>query len=218
MTAPQVDALPDPPQRTNPPEVFASKADAFVAALPQFGGQINTVATFVAAKATEAESRATEASGAANAAIAAAHFKGYWSSLTGALNVPASVEHQGNIYLLLQDLPDVAAQEPGASIYWAVLSATTSSVARFNPVVTGSNYTATVRDFVFVTTAGRTITLPANPMPGWEVAISVGEFSNTVVDRNGERIMGNLDNGVINRANVTVTFFYVDATRGWRVS
>jgi hypothetical protein len=68
-----------------------------------------------------------------------------------------------------------------------------------------------------VTTGGLTITLPANPQPGWEVSITVLAFTNTIIGRNGQNIMGLAANMTINRANVTVTLLFVDASRGWRI-
>ena len=73
------------------------------------------------------------------------------------------------------------------------------------------------REFVSVTTAGLTMTLPASPAAGWEVAIQVGDFTNTVIGRNGQNIMGLPDNMTIDAEYVTVNLFFTDATRGWRV-
>jgi hypothetical protein len=73
------------------------------------------------------------------------------------------------------------------------------------------------REFVSVTSAGLTMTLPASPAAGWEVAIQVGEFTNTVIGRNSQNIMGRPENMTIDVENVTVNLFFTDATRGWRV-
>jgi hypothetical protein len=73
------------------------------------------------------------------------------------------------------------------------------------------------REFVSVTSAGLTITLPASPAAGNEVAIQVGNFTNTVIARNAQNIMGLAENMTIDVANVTVTLFFTDATRGWRI-
>jgi len=51
-------------------------------------------------------------------AVAVANGKGAWSGLTGALAVPASVGHAGKIWMLLVDVPDVAAEAPGISVVW----------------------------------------------------------------------------------------------------
>jgi hypothetical protein len=74
------------------------------------------------------------------------------------------------------------------------------------------------RERCTVTAAGLTITLPASPSVGSEVAITVaGTFTDTVIARNGVNIMNLAENMTINRPNATVTFYYVDATRGWRI-
>jgi len=69
-----------------------------------------------------------------------------------------------------------------------------------------------------VTASGQTITLPASPQPGWEVTIIIaGTFTDTIINPNGLRIMSDTSNFIIDRGNVAVTLFYVDATRGWRI-
>jgi len=48
-------------------------------------------------------------------------------------------------------------------------------------------------------------------------AIGVGAFADTVVDRNGENIMGLAENMTIDKENYVVTLIYVDSTQGWRI-
>lgn len=74
------------------------------------------------------------------------------------------------------------------------------------------------REYCTVTAAGLTITLPAAPFAGSEVVISVGDFSNTVVGRNGQNIMGFAEDCTINVPNSTLDLIYIDSTRGWRIS
>ena len=73
------------------------------------------------------------------------------------------------------------------------------------------------REFVSVTSAGLTITLPASPAAGNEVAIQVGAFTNTVIGRNSQNIMGLAEDMTIDVENRTVNLVFTDATRGWRV-
>jgi hypothetical protein len=61
------------------------------------------------AQAAEANTLLLEAS-----VIATANFKGLWSDLTGALSKPASVAHNGLVWLLLNNLADVTASEPSS--------------------------------------------------------------------------------------------------------
>jgi hypothetical protein len=83
---------------------------------------------------------------------------------------------------------------------------------------TGSNKTLAVNEFCTVTSDGLTITLPASPAASATVGVSIGgSFTNTTIGRNGQNIMGLAENLTIDRANVSVLFKYVDATRGWRI-
>ena len=116
--------LPLPPTRQDPIN-FAARADAFLAALPDFQIELNTLASeldSIGINATQSEinaaQSATDAQDAANVAGAFADYKGLWSSLTGALNKPASVKHSNKYWFLLNDLPDVTVSEPGVSLDW----------------------------------------------------------------------------------------------------
>jgi hypothetical protein len=73
------------------------------------------------------------------------------------------------------------------------------------------------REFVSVTSAGLTITLPASPAAGNEVAIQVGAFTDTIIGRNSQNIMGLAEDMTIDVENRTVNLVFTDATRGWRV-
>ena len=54
-------------------------------------------------------------------------------------------------------------------------------------VVTATSITATVNTHVYVSAATQTITLPASPAIGQRVLITVGNFTDTVVGRNGSQ-------------------------------
>jgi len=47
MSAPQITALPTPPQRASAPEQFVTDADAFLAALPTFRAEANVLANYL---------------------------------------------------------------------------------------------------------------------------------------------------------------------------
>ena len=112
-----ITALPAAPSRADPAN-FSTKADAFVAALPTFGTQCNAVAS-------EVNGYATNASISAAVAIASANFKGAWSSLTGALAVPACVLHSSKLWLLVANVANVTAHTPGVSASWVELETLT---------------------------------------------------------------------------------------------
>lgn len=61
------------------------------------------------------------AEAAAAVAVAAANFKGEWSTLTGELLMPASASLGDDFYMLLVDVPDVTLAEPGVSPAWKLI-------------------------------------------------------------------------------------------------
>lgn len=134
MTVPVIAALPTPPVRSDAPSDFAAKADAFAASLVPFVSQANTSAAYVDQRAVDADARATDSANSAaaaaqaksaaelarDAAQATANFKGAWSSLSGALSLPATVLHNGQIWSLLVNLANVTTSEPGVTADWLV--------------------------------------------------------------------------------------------------
>lgn len=85
-------------------------------------------------------------------------------------------------------------------------------------VVTSASVTATVNTHVYVSAAGKTITLPASPTIGQRVLVTVGNFTNTVVARNGSKIMGSATDFTMDAAYLSIQFIYTDATQGWVMS
>ncbi len=81
--------------------------------------------------------------------------------------------------------------------------------------VTAASITATVNTHVYVSAAGRTITLPASPTIGQRVLITVGNFTDTVVGRNGSNIMSSASDFTMDAAYLSIQFIYTDATQGW---
>lgn len=158
-----ITALPTPPQRSDSVN-FAARADTFLTALPTFGEEANTLAEGVNAKAAEAAQDANEAAQsaqtaltAANTALGATAFKGPWSTLTGALDVPATVFHLGQYWILQQNLPNVAAVQPGTNLTkWVPL------VAGAAPAVTIVTDTVAVPGIRYLFGASNVkLTLPA---------------------------------------------------------
>lgn len=101
-------ALPDPTDRTT----YGPRGRAvFDWETSQLVPGINQLAQDTYANALASED-------AVLASVAAANFKGAWSSLTGALNKPASVYHSGTVWALLNNLANVASSQPGVSADW----------------------------------------------------------------------------------------------------
>jgi len=165
MTVPVIAELPAPPVRSDAPTDFAAKADAFAASLVPFVGQVNGSAAYVNQRAIDADNRANDSAASATAAATArsgaelardaaqsvANFKGAWSSLTGPLNPPASVTHNGQIWSLLYALGNVAASEPGISADWVVQGGIDASKT--------ANFTAS-RNAAYWLGSSLTVTLP----------------------------------------------------------
>ena len=96
--------------------------------------------------------------------------------------------------------------------------ANASATYGYTTTTTAVSKTLANRERCTVTAAGQTITLPASPTVGSEVAVTVvGAITNTIIARNGQNIMSLAENFTIDRADVTVTLYYVDSTRGWRI-
>jgi len=85
-------------------------------------------------------------------------------------------------------------------------------------VVTATSLTATVNTHVYVSAATQTITLPASPAIGQRVLITVGNFADTVVARNGSNIMSSATDFTMDAAYLAIQFIYTDATQGWVMS
>jgi hypothetical protein len=87
----------------------------------------------------------------------------------------------------------------------------------YNVTTTSINKTLVADELTVALSSGLTITLPASPATNTKVAVSVGDFTNTIVARNGSNIMSLAEDLTIDIINTTVNFYYVDATRGWRI-
>lgn len=137
MAYPTIGSLPPAPVRGDPQADFSTKANAWVAALPDWTTDVNAAGDYIEGKAAESEASAlaaataeTNAETAEDGAVAAANYKGEWSSLTGALAIPATVSHTGVVWLLKASLADVTASQPSlVNADWIALT---------QPVQTGS--------------------------------------------------------------------------------
>ena len=90
----------------------------------------------------------------------------------------------------------------------------------WQPVIT-TNTTATASQGFFVNTSGGavTLTLPATPSQGDEVAFvdyaGTAATDNITIGRNGENIQGSGSDLIINTNRAANTLVYADATQGW---
>lgn len=224
---PAIDAPPTAPS-TNSPSTFDALADAFVAYWTTFRTQIvaalswlydTAVAAYDAALAAAASAGAAAASEAV--ALAAANFKGTWSSRTGAAAVPYSVSHAGSYWMLLGNLADVTASEPGVTADWQRIGAAPWTTIDH----TDSPYTATVGEHLRVDTSGGAVTvvLPDTAPAGEEVAITdhMSSFAtyNCTVTAGTDKIDQDAAGFVLDLDGETRVFTKTsDTAVGWGVS
>lgn len=159
-----------------------------------FNGELLAVAENVRGNALDAQASAAASSGSAaqaadasGATMAATAFKGPWSGLTGALAVPATVWHQGQYWVLLQPLANVAAVAPGSDLTkWAPLIAGAAPSVQIT-----ANATAQPGLRYLLSATGITLTLPASLTKGdyFGFVDLVGD-KTCKVDFNGHKFRG----------------------------
>jgi len=174
-----IDSAPSVPSSAAPEATFDAAYEAFntweaqelqpkANALAQ-GVYDNAVDSERAAAA--AQQSAIDARNAAAPALAAANFTGLWTEMSGPLNKPACVKHQGRFWMLLNDLADVATSEPGVSADWTSLDA---GERPSQVIATDTTAIAGVR---YLFGAGVRLTLPVtwakDDYTGWRVLSGV---------------------------------------------
>lgn len=152
-----ISALPSAPLPSDSSAAFNTKAFNLVAALDAFVTQANALETNVNAKEVSANAAATTATNASASAVAAANYKGEWSALSGALNIPASVSYSGKVWILTSNISSVSAEVPGVSAKW---------IAALNLAVPGPIGGTTPSSGVFTTLADQFGNVRAVPQSG----------------------------------------------------
>ena len=120
MTAPVIpEYTGSVPQRNQAPSTFSDNVDDFLTYIPPTITDINESVAFVNTKADETSSDADAAAASAasayenaTTAVSTANFKGRWSDATGAATIPGSYSNNGSTWQLLQNIPDITADEP----------------------------------------------------------------------------------------------------------
>lgn len=120
MAIPSLPPLVIPPTQATPESEWPDAADAFVTDQYRWSVDFNGT-TIPALNAAVAD--VNEAAEIAPQLISAVNYKGIWSSLSGALSIPASVWHNGEFWILLESISNVSANEPGVSPVWAASTA-----------------------------------------------------------------------------------------------
>lgn len=86
-------------------------------------------------------------------------------------------------------------------------------------VDSSASIAATAGQHIVCTNASTvTVTLPGSPAAGDQVWVTVGnDRTDTVIARNGNRIMSLLEDLTVDNVNATVQLRYINSTLGWRL-
>ena len=142
-------------------------------------------------------------------------------------NVTLNIANDGVGTAQIQDNAVTAAKIASNAVTTAKIASVAVTAAKIasvpitvgiTSVVTATSITATVNTHVYVSAATKTITLPASPAIGQRVLITVGNFTDTVVGRNGSNIMSSATDFTMDAAYLSIQFIYTDATQGWVMS
>lgn len=152
--------------------------NSFVPEVNAVAGEVNANATTASTAASTATAAAGTASSASALAVAAANFKGAWSGLSGALNTPASVAHNGRLWMLLSNLVNVAAKTPGVDAEWQLLFGRSVDLKADVQAVAASNVDWSLSTYFTKTIAGVT-TLTFSNVPTDRAAIILLELTVT---------------------------------------
>lgn len=136
QSVPPIDPqLPPFPGPNTPEAAFDDAAFLWGSALPPHSERLRQIGEITYQNALEAENQAEAADAArilaetaTTNALSAMNFKGDWVNLSGPLARPATVQHNNNVWLLMRDVANVAAEVPGVSTAWVNQTARVSSV------------------------------------------------------------------------------------------
>lgn len=137
--------------------------NAFLSWMVTFRTWLATWVAWVETHVTELDSLQSTVSAQAAAAAAGNNYKGAWSTLSGALAIPASASHSGKLWLLTASVADVTAHTPGVSANWLDMtvnvtptSHTSTSISADLTLTTASTRAQSVASSVL----GRAVILP----------------------------------------------------------
>ena len=105
------------PLRSNPSS-FSEDMEWLLSNLVGWTTEVNETADEIELLAFQTNSDALSLAENTPSVLAVANFKGLWSSLSGTLNVPATVYHLGVYWVLASNVADVSTAVPGTSSSW----------------------------------------------------------------------------------------------------
>jgi hypothetical protein len=132
MTIPIITNL---PASTQPRSEFNTKVDGLFPQLNTSIAAMNAEIESVNSNTISASLASTQAQAASVSASAIANYRGLWSSLSGALAIPASVFHAERFWLLKSNTANVALIEPGVSAQWQEVENTRAPMPKVRPSI-----------------------------------------------------------------------------------
>ena len=206
---------------------FNVTAENFTTQMAPWGGDVKAVAESAKTNAEYSNQRANDSNTsaetaaarlvdvqtAANGAFAAANYKGEWSTLTGALAVPATVTHLGRLWYLKLNLANVTTQAPAlGSTYWGEVSRNDFTVLACPAGTT----VAADRGLYRMSSGSSVLQLPASPFHGMVVAaVNVSGTLTPYIQRNGKTICGDAEDYLMNQLNWQIALQYDSASNDW---
>ena len=209
-TEPNAIATPPTPPARSDISTFVARADAWVAWEEVNAPNIGQNATVTYDNAAEAYANAVNAASAAAGVSAALWVSGTTYAIGDVRRSPAN-------QLPYRRLTSGAGTtDPSADgTNWIIAAPLAPPLT----VVSATTVTASAwNHYVLTNAAASTLTLPASPLVGAVVWITVANNRvDNVVARNGQNIMGLAENMTLNDRYANVALRYISATLGWRI-
>lgn len=217
----------------------ASAASASSATATSGAATATSAASTASAGASTATTAASTATSAASAALASQtkasqwadsatevepsrYSAKWWAEQAEAIVSSPVVSVAGKTGVVLLNKADVGltnvdnTSDANKPVSTATQTALDAKESLWTETSTATSKTLADNEWVKVTAAGQTITLPLSAARGVRVRISVGNFTDTVISRNGATINGTADDATINEAYRTVTAV-ADGDGNWGV-
>lgn len=212
---PSVTELPTAPERGDR-TTFRSRAELFIAALPDFRDELsglgdnvyaNAVETYnnsisAAESAASADSAASSAEAARDLVYTAGNIQGDWSGLTGSISTGESVSHGGRLWVAITDIADVTASEPSESNSdWLAVTP-----AKYSDVSKSTGYTVVPADNLKVITCTASLTLSFDSAsvltPGWCCYVKNTGSGDVTLDPYGSETIDGVSSGKVEPGDV----------------
>lgn len=163
LTAPPdaPDSPPATPQRGG--SGFSAAMNAFLLWMVTFRSWLATWVAWVETHVTELDALQSTVTAQAASAASGNNYKGAWSTLSGALAIPASASHSGKLWLLTASVADVTAHTPGVSANWLDMTVNVTPTSHTSTAISADlalTSASTKAQSVASSVLGRAVILP----------------------------------------------------------